>query len=300
MTTMDATFLTNTFQPVLDLHLRAYLDAAEILADDATGGNRRTVAKEVAEKYGDRTDFGRRVVDALVREARPKDENGQPLPNSEPDVSLLFHLMNSFDKALKDHEATKAVDSFVAGRVAELKKNVDPERSRASDAEKQAARETMLNAYSGIESVKNLVNASRIQFGDEAVDNFLAQIPDTITKPRKPSGPTGPRLRNGNNPKAKYEFFDGTNKVGDQLSKVAGVLGAELQSIKDNIAAEHVPPVDGEDDSLYEERVKAWFNAAPNSFGFTVNGEKGETRIRAVVTSSIEDTDNGDEDDDAE
>lgn len=294
MSTMHAEQLSTMFGEVLNMHLENYRAANEILGDDATGGNRRTVAKEVSEKYGDKSDFGRRVVDALVKESRPKDEHGNPV--GEPDIALLFHLFNAFDKARNDHDAGKAVESFVQSRVAELKKNVDPDRSKASEAERLSAAETRLQAWEGIESVRNVCNASRGFFGDKAVDAFLSQIPDDVVKPRKPTGKTGPRLRNGSNPKSKYEFFDGTNNLGNQLSKVAGVLGADLQSIKDSIAAEHVPPVEGEDEALYDERVKLWFNTAPDSFGFNVQGEKGETRIRAVVQSSVDDDDNGDDD----
>ena len=304
-TTMDPTMLTTMFQPVLDIHLEAYGAASEILADDATGGNRRTVAKAVAEQHGVRDDFVRRVIDAIVREARPKDDEGKPIEGSQPDVSLLFHLFTTFDRVLKDHEAGKAVDAYVTAEVAKLKKDVDPDRKRASADEQNAAREAMVAAYEGIESVRSLVRLSAAQFGQDAVDNFLAQIPSDITKPRKPSGPTGPRLRNGSSPKAKYEFFDGTNNLGNQLSKVAAVLNGDLSAIKDGIAAKFVAPQDDESDEDYDTRVKAWFNAAPDNFDFVVVGEKDgvETRttIRAVVTKTVSNESSEDsEDEDAE
>ena len=291
MTTMDPALLSGMFQTVLDVHLENYLKANEILSDDTTGGNRRTVANAAKDRHGVRDDFARRVLDAVVREASPQEEvDGKMKVVGPPNIDLLFHLLETLNRVIKEDTYGKAVESYVASEVAKLKKNVDPERAKVSEAERMQAAEDRAKAYEGIESVRNLVGLSAPQFGQEAVDAFLAQIPDTVVKPRKPSGPTGPRLRNGSNPKAKYEFFDGTNNLGNQLSKVAGVLGAELSDIKDSIALEHVTPVDGEDEALYDERVKAWFNAAPDSFGFNVKGEKGDTRIRAVVTRSVEDS----------
>ena len=123
MTTMDPALLSGMFQTVLDVHLENYLKANEILSDDTTGGNRRTVANAAKDRHGVRDDFARRVLDAVVREASPQEEvDGKMKVVGPPNIDLLFHLLETLNRVVKESEHGKAVESYVASEVAKLKK----------------------------------------------------------------------------------------------------------------------------------------------------------------------------------
>jgi hypothetical protein len=258
-----------------------YTESNDKLESESSGGNRRTVSNAAAEKFnapvGEGDDartpdqFAQAIVDRIAKQVKLAT-NG----SDDPQASL--HYWNRLVAAWDASDVGKKVETFVTAEVGKLKaagvKLTDEERNKAID--------DRLMAYSRIEAAKNMLEINASDDNDpelaEGARELLTKIETLkITRPRKSSGPTGPRLV------GKYDFVgdDGNTKASD-FRKLADIHGVNQADVKASVGIQKLGPDDGAD----EEKVKAWFQNPPSRFEFTVTDDKGVVHSYRAVQST--------------